>query len=192
MTSGDKWVILSLLQEEAKSLVWEEYFLFYQCSYNTMLSCLFAFMLNYIHPFLSYEVWSGGKTWLGLLRICFYRPGTKAVLFIFVLFVLYCVLLHNFYLISNKSKEEEKEKKERIKNYCMRATIFCATVVFFVFFFPMARMSRDNGIFWLINIIGLVLMRFSGRFANMWGLATSRLSRKAILYSLIKVKKSNG
>jgi len=196
LTSGDGWVILSLLQEEAKSFVWEEYFLFYQSSYNTILSCLFAFVLNYIHPLLSYGVWSESKTWLELLRMCFYRPVAMAVLF--MLFVFYCALLYKANFISNISKEEEKKqkeekrKKECLRHYYMRVTIFCTMLAFFVFFFPVARMSIDNGIFWLINIIGLVLMLFSIRFANMWGLAVSRLSRKAFLYSLINTKKSKG
>jgi hypothetical protein len=181
LTKGDKWAMLSLIEEEMKNFIWEEYFLFYQSSFNTFLSCLFAFILNYIRPLLNYDVWIENKTWLGLLEICL-RPS--AMIFLFILFVFCCVLLYNSRRTSVKNKEGKKKEKE----YRMRIVILCVTVAFLVFFFPMIRISVHEKTFWLTSVITLILMLFSYRFADMWGLAVSRVSRKAILYNLISKK----
>jgi hypothetical protein len=184
LTTGDRWVILGLLQEEAKSFVWEEYFLFYQSSYNTMLSCLFAFMLNYVCLFLSYKVWSESKNLTELLKICFYRPTAMTVLGMLLVFC--CVLLFfNSRLISDKNKDKEGCFKDLV----LRVTIFYFIVAFFVIFFPIVKMSTYKGIFYLISILSLTLMLLSYRFVNYWGLAVSRLARKSILYSHINVNK---
>jgi len=187
LTKGDKWTMLSLIEEEMKNFIWEEYFLFYQSSFNTFLSCLFAFVLNYIRPLLNYDVWSENKTWLGLLKICLYRP-TANIFLLIVLFVFGYVLLYDLCRTSFKNKEGEKKEKDIKKEYGMRIVILYVTVAFLVFFFPMVRMSMHEKTFWLTSIITLILMLFSYRFADMWGLAVSRVSRKAILYNLISKK----
>ena len=45
--TSDKWIVLSLLQGEARRFLWEEYFIYYQASYNHMLSMLLSFVLYF-------------------------------------------------------------------------------------------------------------------------------------------------
>jgi len=46
--TSDKWIILSLLKGEAGRFLWEEYFIYYQASYNHMLSMLLSFVIYLI------------------------------------------------------------------------------------------------------------------------------------------------
>jgi len=46
--ASDKWIILSLLKGETRRFLWEEYFIYYQASYNHMLSMLLSFVIYLI------------------------------------------------------------------------------------------------------------------------------------------------
>ena len=49
---SDKWIILNLLQGESRRFLWEEYFIYYQASYNHMFSMLLSLGLYLLIYFL--------------------------------------------------------------------------------------------------------------------------------------------
>lgn len=180
LTTGNRWVILNLIAHKTQSFIFDEYFLFYQSAYNTMLSCFLLFILNYIYPFLNYKIWINnqivdlGKIYFNANRLTVAVAGIILICFFNII-----ILIFHYRRISSKKDREKFEDLE------VRVGIFFFTAFFLMLFFPSV-----NAIYYIrsiiINIAILLFFFLLYRFANYWGLAISRLARKSILYRQIQ------
>ncbi|PKP61561.1 hypothetical protein CVT91_02790 [Candidatus Atribacteria bacterium HGW-Atribacteria-1] len=175
LTSGNWWVILNLIAHKTQSFIFDEYFLFYQSAYNTILSCFLLFILNYIYPFLNYKIWINAQI-VNLGKIYFHPNRLNVVIASIILICFFNIII----LFPHYRRILSKKDREKFEDLKVRVGIFFFTAFFLILFFP-SENAMDHR-FIIINIVILPFFFLLYRFTNCWGLAVSRLTRKSILY----------